>query len=55
MRVEVPRELKVERIVPKIIEVEKVIEIEKPTIVPVEVPVPVDRIVQVIVAVDREV
>ena len=55
MRVEVPRELKVERIVPKIVEVEKVIEIERPTIVPVEVPVPVDKIVQVIVPVEKEV
>jgi len=33
--VEIPREIKVDRIVPKIVEVEKVIEIEKPTIVPV--------------------
>jgi hypothetical protein len=35
VRVEVPKEIQVERIVPKVIEVEKIIEIEKPTVVPV--------------------
>lgn len=40
-----PKEVNIERIVPKVVEVEKIIEIEKPTVVAVEVPVPVDRII----------
>ncbi len=52
---EVPKELTVERVVPKIVEVEKIIQIDRPTVVPVEVPVPVDRIVEKITVVEKEV
>lgn len=42
-----------ERIVPKIVEVEKVVQVDRPFAVPVEVPVPVDRIIEKLVPVER--
>lgn len=51
VKVEVPREIMVDRIVPKIVEVEKVVEIESKVPVPVEVPVPVTSIQEKLVKV----
>lgn len=42
---EVPRDIPVEKIVYNQVEVPKVIEVEKQIIVPIEIAVPVDRIV----------
>jgi hypothetical protein len=38
---------------PKIIEVEKIVQIDRPFAVPIEVPVPVDRIIEKFVPVER--
>lgn len=54
-KIEVPREVFVDKIVPVAHEVSKVVEVERQIIVPVEVPVPVDRITEKIVPIERDV
>lgn len=51
-KVEVPRDVFVDKIVPVAHEVSKIVEIEKQIIVPVEVPLPVDRIIEKVVPIE---